>query len=229
MATEEDNEPYKWYCRHEPYQLLITAMQIRNIQWISYLIRSGKVDPNLWDGTEPLLFVFIDSSFSLSQKKELIRLAVAHGADVNARNINGFTPLHLASAANIIRLLLKAGANPNAATASGITPLCLVHTWEQARLLIEAGANVHGNTFTTPLHHARTVENCALSDLARSGCQYAGPVRSNTDLYNAFCGFAVSADTGSRSRLERSSGENAAVLRSRSDGGETAVGAWCGC
>ena len=86
MATEEDNEPYKWYCRHEPYQLLITAMQIRNIQWISYLIRSGKVDPNLWDGTEPLLFVFIDSSFSLSQKKELIRLAVAHGADIHVND-----------------------------------------------------------------------------------------------------------------------------------------------
>ena len=86
MATEEDNEPYKWYCRHEPYQLLITAMQIRNIQWISYLIRSGKVDPNLWDGTEPLLFVFIDSSFSLPQKKELIRLAVAHGADIHVKD-----------------------------------------------------------------------------------------------------------------------------------------------
>ena len=86
MATEEDNEPYKWYCRHEPYQQLITAMQIRNIQWISYLIRSGKVDPNLWDGTEPLLFVFIDSSFSLPQKKELIRLAVAHGADIHVQD-----------------------------------------------------------------------------------------------------------------------------------------------
>ncbi len=86
MAAEEDNEFCKWYCRHEPYQQLITAMQIRNIQWISYLIRSGKVDPNLWDGTEPLLFVFIDSSFSLPQKKELIRLAVAHGADIHVQD-----------------------------------------------------------------------------------------------------------------------------------------------
>ena len=94
----------------------------------------------------------------LARDPEAMRLLLKHGADVNARNINGFTPLHLAPATNIIRLLLKAGANPNAATASGITPLCLVHTWEQARLLIEAGANVHGNTFTTPLHHARTVE-----------------------------------------------------------------------
>ena len=85
MATEEDKQFYKEH-RHEPYQLLITAMQIRNIQWISYLIRSGKVDPNLWDETEPLLFVFIDSSFSLPQKKELIRLAVAHGADIHVQD-----------------------------------------------------------------------------------------------------------------------------------------------
>ena len=85
MATEEDKQFYK-ELRLEPYQQLITAMQIRNIQWISYLIRSGKVDPNMRDGIEPLLFVFIYSSFSLSQRKELIRLAVAHGADIHVQD-----------------------------------------------------------------------------------------------------------------------------------------------
>jgi len=85
MATEEDKQFYK-ELRLEPYQQLITAMQIRNIQWINYLIRSGKVDPNMRDGIEPLLFVFIYSSFSLSQRKELIRLAVAHGADIHVQD-----------------------------------------------------------------------------------------------------------------------------------------------
>lgn len=106
MATEEDKQFYKWYCRHEPYQLLITAMQIRNIQWISDLIRSGKVDPNMRDGTEPLLFVFIYSSFSLSQKKELIRLAVAHGADIHVQDKECRNILQWTSSGPLLKFLL---------------------------------------------------------------------------------------------------------------------------
>lgn len=94
----------------------------------------------------------------LTHDPHTVKFLLAHGADVNAKNINGFTPLHLAPTATITRLLLEAGANPNAAASSGRTPLCLARTLEQARLLVTAGANVCGNTFTTPLHHVRTVE-----------------------------------------------------------------------
>ena len=106
MAPEEDKQFYKWYCRHEPYQLLITAIQIRNIQWISDLIRSGKVDPNMRDGTEPLLFVFIYSSFSLSQRKELIRLAVAHGADIHVQDKECRNILQWTSSGPLLKFLL---------------------------------------------------------------------------------------------------------------------------
>ena len=88
MATEEDKKFYKEH-RHEPYQQLRRAMETCDLRKIRYLIRSGKVDPNLWasdNGDKPLLFIFIDSSFSLSQKKELIRLAVAHGADIHVKD-----------------------------------------------------------------------------------------------------------------------------------------------
>ena len=88
MATEEDKQFYKEH-RHEPYQQLQRAIASSDLRKIRYLIRSGKVDPNLWardNGDKPLLFIFIDSSFSLSQKKELIRLAVAHGADIHVKD-----------------------------------------------------------------------------------------------------------------------------------------------
>ncbi len=81
-------------------------MQIRNIQWISDLIRSGKVDPNMRDGTEPLLFVFIYSSFSLSQRKELIRLAVAHGADIHVQDKECRNILQWTSSGPLLKFLL---------------------------------------------------------------------------------------------------------------------------
>ena len=95
MATEEDKQFYKEH-RHEPYQQLMRAIANGDLRRIRYLIRSGNVDPNLWasdNGDKPLLFIFIGSSFSLSQKKELIRLAVAHGADIHVKDRYGSTVL----------------------------------------------------------------------------------------------------------------------------------------
>ena len=52
---------------------------------------------------------------------------LAAGADVNARNRSGLTPLHLAASSNenpaVIGLLLEAGANLEARDDDGDTPL----------------------------------------------------------------------------------------------------------
>ena len=58
---------------------------------------------------------------------ELIRL----GADVNAHDINGFTPLHYAVLKNnegMVTDLLKHGANPNSESRTGENPLSIVAT-----------------------------------------------------------------------------------------------------
>ena len=46
MATEEDKQFYKEH-RHEPYQQLKRAIKTCDLRKIRYLIRTGKVDPNV--------------------------------------------------------------------------------------------------------------------------------------------------------------------------------------
>ncbi len=54
-----------------------------------------------------------------ADKREILELLLAFGADVNERGVNGYTPLHYAAAINepeIIELLLTNGADPNSRT-----------------------------------------------------------------------------------------------------------------
>lgn len=59
-------------------------------------------------------------------RAEEARRLLEEGADPNARDERGFTPLHIACArgdAGIAELLLERGADPNAVGAAGVTPL----------------------------------------------------------------------------------------------------------
>ncbi len=94
----------------------------------------------------------------LFEKVNILEIArlLQLGADPNAQDDDGFSPLHFAAQESLpdaARLLLDAGANPNMEDSFGMTPLARVARTEQGiqviKLLLAAGAdpfkrNKHG-------------------------------------------------------------------------------------
>lgn len=67
----------------------------------------------------------LHACIALGRNPETVRILIANGADVNAAQAGGYTPLHQAAAAGleeITRILLAAGANPAARCDQGKTP-----------------------------------------------------------------------------------------------------------
>jgi len=89
-----------------------------------------------------------------------VRAAIDAGADVDARNRDGNTPLHDATRNwEVLHLLVDAGADVNARDDDGRTPLH-THAWTVdpgvVRVLLDAGADVNArdNKGGTPLHRS---------------------------------------------------------------------------
>ena len=86
---------------------------------------------------------------------------ISAGADIHARNKDGYTPLHLTAwsdQAETALALVSAGADIHARSESGLTPLHMAGEPETALTLISAGAKIDARDDTrfTPLHLAAT-------------------------------------------------------------------------
>jgi len=105
---------------------------------------------------------------------QLVKQHLAAGANVNAKNEQGQTPIHLAAKTRkvkkeITELLIEKGADVNVKAVDGATPLHRVATTEIAELLIEKGAdvNVKDRKGRTPLDFAVTGKRAETEELIR--------------------------------------------------------------
>jgi ankyrin repeat protein len=124
-----------------------------------------------------------------------VRLLLLKGANVNAKTVDGRTPLHLAatlpSGTPVVEMLIEAGADLNARSIIGATPL---HTGvsaslETTRLLLAKGADVNARNGlgVTPLMTAALLGGAsAVSLLLDAGADAtARTKRGETALANA--------------------------------------------
>ena len=132
------------------------------------LIRSGadvnaKYNVRNWTPLHEAFF-----GLSGEHNLHLIRTLIENGADVNAKDDGGFTPLHMAlegfvAASEAGKILIDNGADVNAKADDGRTPLHIAADWggfEEVKMLIDNGADVHAKTNEglTPLQIAREKE-----------------------------------------------------------------------
>ncbi len=98
---------------------------------------------------------FLSSQSNLDEKKEyknIVRLLLKWGADVNATNANGDTALMMSASEGskeMFDLLLKAGADVNATNANGETAFmwaCFAGNLKIAQSLLKRGADINAKT-----------------------------------------------------------------------------------
>lgn len=108
---------------------------------------------------------------------EMCKLLIDYGADYNAPDINGFTPLHVAAQEghNTVIMLLcqQPSINIEARNRDGTTPYILASQdgrVEVIKILTKFGANPNHSTIQgwTPLHFATSVSVARSISLLRS-------------------------------------------------------------
>ena len=103
---------------------------------------------------------------------EAVKQHLAAGTDVNAKDDDGWTPLHNAGTKEVAELLIAEGADVNAKDVDGLTTLfgaILGYDKEIVELLIAKGADVNARGFLgmTPLNMAVDEGEKEIADLLR--------------------------------------------------------------
>lgn len=108
---------------------------------LDYLVNQKHADINFVDGSNtPLHYASWDNHF------KAVQLLVEHGADINRRDKNGDTALHLTTSETVLKYLLQKGADINKRNKAGATPLHAAvsrNRYKFCKLLVEKGADIN--------------------------------------------------------------------------------------
>jgi ankyrin repeat protein len=141
------------------FRLIHVATQ-RNIEELVELLieRKADVNPESPEGASPL---HLAAANTVGTNGIITKLIMA-GANLEARNVGGLKPIHLACEAGnarSLRALILGRADINASCNEGVTPLHIATRWQKhdcLKTLLENGAEHSATTsrLTTPLHIA---------------------------------------------------------------------------
>ena len=147
------------------------------------------------------LKIYTKPDFQVERKLQLLnklQSLVEFGADVNARDKKGETPLHnacICSCAEIVSYLLQNGANINAKSNRGLTSLHLAcmttskNSFDIIKLLLDQGIDVNVGDFDnkTALFYVSESNNYAVKYLVQRGADInAADKLGNTVLHDIF-------------------------------------------
>ncbi len=176
-------------------KMLLDAAKRIDIKLVQQALLAGADVNMLGDGKYTPLHEAIACDFLAMQSERLnvVRLLIEHGANVDAQSKSLSTPLHVAVVrrnVDIVKLLIEKGANIDAQSDDGDTPLhdaVWQGCFDLAEVLISNGANVNlRNMFgRTPLHHSQSLLDIVVL-LAEHGANInAGDENLITPLYVA--------------------------------------------
>jgi ankyrin repeat protein len=139
---------------HRYETVLYTAIRHSNYDMVALLLEHGAADYNATS--------LHATSFTAENKADMVHLLIAHGADIEARDLAGDTPLLSSSNCNhhVMAALLEHGADAGVHNRFGHTTLHWASTWfdsqhhELAKSLLVHGAVVNATTEhgKIPLH-----------------------------------------------------------------------------
>lgn len=153
------------------FEDLFEAAEMDDFEAVQRIVQS---EPVLIHGADEYEFSVLHAAV-MTDNEVMVEFLINHGADVQAKNDEGITPLHIVLYPEIASLLIRHGADVNAAADDGSTPLHAQASDGEERLdvvevLLQHGANpsLLDQSGQTPLDIAKSREENEMIELLTS-------------------------------------------------------------